>query len=104
MLADLYDGRKWASLFDDILEEEQTFAVSTDVIQKWHTIIQYTIHYRPSWLIWGGSYARKVLFGIPNSTLYNWSYLLPRLAHDPLFQNHLRRLLKHLEDQLSLTS
>lgn len=104
IMADLYDGRQWSFLFDQVQAEEREFGVSDDVIQSWHTILQYTMEYRPSWLIWSCSYYKEVAFGILNSTLYNWSYLLPKFADDPLFQNHVRKLLEHLEKNLALPS
>ena len=104
VMADLYDGRKWSFLFDQVHAEERAFGVSDDIIQSWHTILQYTMEYRPSWLIWSCSYYKEVAFGISNSTLYNWSYLLPQFACDPLFQNHVRKLLEQLEKTLDMSS
>ena len=34
--------------------------------------------------------------GISDETLYEWSYLLPELAQDPIFQSHVKHLLSYL--------
>lgn len=98
ILSDFYDGRKWSYLFDESLLEEQAFEVTIDEINYWHLIIQYNLNYRLSWLLWSCSYLKNETFGIPNTTLYNWSYLLPKLAQESLFQNHLRNLLEYFEN------
>lgn len=95
ILGGFYDGQRWSSYFNDILQEEKVFT-SEEVISKWHTMIRYTMSYRPSWLIWGVSYFKESAFGISNETLYNWSYLLPQFAKDPEFQAYVQELLHHI--------
>ncbi len=99
VLASFYDGRKWNFLFDQKLENERVFATD-DQIEKWHTMIQYCMAYRPSWLIWGVSYFKSQAFGISDETLYEWSYLLPELAQEPIFQLHVKNLLAYLLEKM----
>jgi hypothetical protein len=96
VLAGFYDGQKWSFLFDEIRNDELFFATE-DHIARWHSMIQYTMAYRISWLIWGASYIKERAFGISDETLYAWSYLIPELAQTPLFQDHVKNLLFHLE-------
>ena len=99
VLAELYDGRKWSFLFDQCHAAEKTLATESE-IEKWHTMLQYSMSYRPSWLIWGVSYFKDQLFGISNDTLYRWSYLLVELAREPLFRSHVLSLLAFIESKL----
>jgi len=92
ILADLYDGRKWSPYFDACYEAEKRFT-NEEAIQRWHQMIQYSMAYRPSWLIWAVSYFKNQAFGISDDTLYEWSYLLPEFAQDPIFQSHVKNLL-----------
>src|ERR1700722_14234289 len=73
ILADHYDGRKWSYYFDHTVSEELDFA-NEDEILRWHTLIQWTMAVRPSWLLWAQSYAGPA-FGVPASVLYKWCYL-----------------------------
>ena len=98
IMADFYDGRRWAFYLDKVLPEELVF-INEEVILKWHRIVQWTMILRPSWLLWAQSY-RGPSFGVPARTLYNWSCLLPELKKRPIFQNYLQDLLRHLEDEL----
>ncbi len=99
ILADFYDGQKWSYLFDRIGENEKIFATD-DQIGRWHFIIQYSMSYRLSWLIWGVSYFKSQAFGISDETLYEWSYLLPSLAQDSLFQSHVKALLAYIQEKM----
>lgn len=99
ILADLYDGRKWSVLFNATHEEERAFATEEE-IERWHVLLQYSMGYRPSWLIWGVSYFKDQLFGISNTTLYFWSYALVDLAQQPLFRSHVTSLLAYIESKL----
>jgi len=96
ILADFYDGQKWSYLFDQVGESERSFATDNQ-IERWHSMIQYSMAYRPSWLIWGVSYFKSQAFGISDETLYEWSYLLPEFARDPIFQLHVKNLLAYLQ-------
>lgn len=78
ILAEYYDGRQWSPCFDEILEEELAFT-KEEMVWKWHTIIQWSISIRPSYLIWVQSYLGSKL-GVSAETLYKWSYLIPELA------------------------
>ena len=98
ILADFYDGTKWLSTFNDILADELPYAPEA-TIAKWHDTIQWTLTLRPSWLLWGQSYRGRA-FGLSETTLYDWSYLLPKLKHKPLFKTHLQTLLTHIETKL----
>ncbi|NGX60142.1 MAG: hypothetical protein KR126chlam3_01308 [Chlamydiae bacterium] len=99
ILADFYDGRKWSFIFDKVMPEE-LIITPEEAVLKWHGMIQWTMSFRPSWLLWAQSY-RGNAFGLSTETLYNWSYLIPELKQKPLFQNYLNALLEHLEAQLS---
>lgn len=99
ILADFYDGRRWSCYFDQTFPTELLFADEASV-RKWHTTIQWTMSARPSWLLWAQSY-RGPAFGVSASTLYNWSYLLPKQAKNPLFQDYMRALLAHIEEHLN---
>jgi hypothetical protein len=92
ILADCYDGRKWSYCFDSPLAEEKLFVGSDEVLAKWHYILQYSMGYRPSWLFWGASWLRPTLMSIPASTIYNWSYALPKLAKEHRFQEHVQKM------------
>lgn len=100
ILADQYNGLRWFGCFDGILAEEESFAIAQERIEKWHSLVQYSMQYRPSWLLWGNSHLKKALFGLSNNTIYEWSYLLPVFARQPFFQRHMQDLLAHLEVQL----
>lgn len=98
MLADIYDGRRWSSYFNEVLEEEYSYAEQSE-IEKWHWIIQWTMAVRPTNLLWARSYWNP-LFGISVDTLYNWSYLILEFKKDPLFQKHMEGFLEMVEDEL----
>ena len=102
MLADFYDGRQWSSHFDKALPEELAFAPEETVV-KWHGFVQWSMAARPSWLLWAQSY-RGPAFGISASTLYNWSYLIPKLKGEQIFQDHLHTLMAHIETELQKAS
>lgn len=98
ILADFYDGRKWSFFFDTVLSEE-LIITNKEAVLKWHDMIQWTMSFRPNWLLWAQSY-RGPAFGLSTDTLYNWSYLLPELKQKPIFQNYLNALLEYLEAKL----
>lgn len=98
ILADFYDGRKWSFFFDKILPEELIFAKEEAAI-KWHSLIQWTMSFRPSWLLWAQSY-RSPAFGLSTETLYDWSYLIQELKQQQTFQDYLNALLEHLDKKL----
>jgi hypothetical protein len=99
ILANHYDGRTWSGSFDHIHEEELEFA-SEEQIRKWHSMIQYCMGYRISWLTWAASYLTSHGFGVSSEVLYEWSYLLPKFANDPRFQTHVRDLLSFIEEKM----
>lgn len=90
ILADFYDGRKWSYCFDKSLVEERFFVSSDVTLARWHEILQYSMNYRPSWLFWAASYLRPTVMSIPSTTIYAWSYSLPKLAKEPRFQEHVK--------------
>lgn len=98
ILADCYDGRRWSSCFDVVMEGERRFA-GEDVIRKWHGMVQWAMAVRPSWLLWGRSYWGGA-FGVGAETLYRWSYVVPELKKMRIFQEHVRGLLVHIEKEL----
>ena len=96
LLADLYDGRGWLPIFDEVAPEQRQFGLSDEIIWRWHNCLTVAIRFRPSWYLWGTSYYQEAAIGLSNDTLYNWSYLLVEHARDPLFQNHVDALIDHL--------
>jgi len=95
ILAEFFDGRRYSYCLDWILEEELQLGITENVIHEWHTILRHCMHAKPSWLLWFAS--SKGMFGVSGSTLYNWSYLLPKLAQEPVFRMHVEGLLQHIE-------
>jgi hypothetical protein len=98
ILADIYDGRPCSAYFDSIHSEELAYA-DEQMIWNWHSYIQWSLALRLSWALWAQSY-RGDAFGLTAQTLYNWSYLLPKLKEQPIFKNHLYQLLEHIESEL----
>lgn len=99
ILAEFFDGRSFSYCLKSILEEELRFGLDINVVQRWHGILGRCMQAKPSWLLWFAS-QKGSLFGIPASTLNEWSYLLPELAKQPVFRDHVQRLLLHMENQL----
>jgi hypothetical protein len=98
MLADFYDGQRWAFCFDRVLEEELAYTTE-EAICKWHKFIQLNLSFRSSWLLWAQSY-RGPAFGVSKKTLYDWSFVLPELKDSLIFRKHLYALLGHIEREL----
>lgn len=98
ILADFYDGRRWSFCLDQALPEELAFA-SEAVVLKWHEMIQWTMSVRFSWLLWAQSYWGPA-FSLSTNTLYNWSYLLPKLKQEAIFQRHFHDLLDFLDAEM----
>ncbi|MCB1075587.1 MAG: hypothetical protein KDK59_08650 [Simkania sp.] len=98
ILADLFDGRKYSYCLDWIIQEELQFALTEDLVDHWHSRLRYCMNTRPSWLLWFASGQSR--FGVPGNVIYNWSYLLPKLAQEPVFRNHVEQMLRHVESAI----
>lgn len=96
ILAEFYDGRQWSFCFDTILEEQRQFTASDEEILYWHSVVQYSMLCRVSWLLWASSYLKDALFGVSNEMLYEWSYLLPKLAKEPKCKRHMRGMMEKI--------
>lgn len=95
ILADRFDGRRYSYCLDWIIEDEMRLGLTEDVVDHWHSRLRYCMNARPSWLLWFAS--GKSHFGLPASVIYNWSYLLPKLAQESVFQRHVEEMLRHVE-------
>ncbi len=102
VLADLYDGRSWCGYLNTILPEELAFA-GKNTIMSWHRLIRLSLSVRPSWLLFMQSF-RGPKLNLSTDKLYEWSFLIPQLAKDPFFKNHVESLLSHLRNELETLS
>lgn len=99
VLAEFFDGRGYGDYFDWVIEEELLFGLEQDTVLEWHSLIKSCMRARPSWLLWFASY-KDEMFGIPGAVLSDWSYLIPELAQQPIFRNHVERILHEVESHL----
>lgn len=66
-------------------------------LQKWHLFISGYLTIKPSMQMYLLSMVTKEMFGIPSHILYEWSYEIPKLAHDPYLKKYTKYMLDRIE-------
>ena len=90
------DGRKYIPYLMTTLEEECRGDISFEVVKRWHAFLMLYLQAPPSQSILNLASMSYGFFNIRPETLILWSQWIPELAQEPIFQGHVRCILKEM--------